>query len=133
MQMYLYPNLLRYDDSNGHQVVTGQILTKFITVKCFTQLDMPKKYILTQKGATNQTILRKSGDKSQDKSNHQKASLRTARLKKSFGTREISFHKCRYLLIFAVITQLFSAAAHSFVICLVALSMHLRASRKIKK
>ena len=48
-------------------------------------------------------------------------------------TREISFHKCRNLPIFAVITQLFSAAAHSFVALVAISKKHLRASRKIKK
>ena len=50
--------------------------------------------------------------------------------------REIFFHKYRYLLIFAVILQLFSAAAHSAevgALDLPTVSIHLRASRTIKK
>ena len=57
------------------------------------------------------------------------------RKKNSFGTREISFHKCRYLLIFAVITQLFSPPAHSVeaVAPDTGLTIHLIASKTIKK
>ena len=41
-----------------------------------------KKYILTQKGLTNQTILRKSGDKSMTKVITRRRALQLARLKK---------------------------------------------------
>ena len=50
--------------------------------------------------------------------------------------REIFFHKYRYLLIFAVITQLVSPLAHSAetgALDLPTVSIHLRASRRIKK
>ena len=51
-----------------------------------------KKYILTQKELTNQTILRKSGDKSMTKVITRRRALQLARLKKGFKTiNKISF------------------------------------------
>jgi hypothetical protein len=60
------------------------------------------------------------------------------RKKNSSGTllaRGISFHKCRHLLIFALITQLFLPPAHSFEAAApdAGLTIHSIASRMIKK
>ena len=48
--MYLYPNLIGNDHSNGHKVVTRQIFTKYITVKCFTISICQKIHFNTKRG-----------------------------------------------------------------------------------
>ena len=79
---YLYPNLIKYDlkwPLGCHQ-------TNFYKIhhcEMFYTTWYAKKYILTQKGLTNQTILRKSGDKSMTKVITRRRALQLARLKNS--------------------------------------------------